>query len=80
MCTFCYHSVMVQWSRYNEHRGGALAVDPGARTYNTNEYVCYVCGITTYRKRIRALRVLVSNGNIYYVDVQVLLNFYWGCR
>ena len=59
VCTFCYHSVMGQWSKYNEHRG-SLLVDPNLRTYNINEYTCYVCGITTYRKRIRALRVLVS--------------------
>jgi len=56
VCTFCYHSVMSQWSRYNQG-GGERVLEPAARTYNINEYTCYVCGIQTYRKRIRALRV-----------------------
>jgi hypothetical protein len=60
VCTFCYHSVMVQWARYNEAKVTAY-VDPNERTYNLHDYRCYVCGITTYRKRIRALRVMVSS-------------------
>ena len=58
VCTFCYHSVMVQWAKYNETRASAF-VDPNDRTYNYHEYRCYVCGVMTYRKRIRALRVMV---------------------
>jgi len=55
VCTFCYHSVMVQWSHYQEVRS---PVSPVCRKYNYNDYVCYVCTIKTYRKRIRALRVV----------------------
>lgn len=55
VCTFCYHSVMVQWSRYQDVRN---PISPATRKYNFNDYVCYVCGIKTYRKRIRALRVV----------------------
>ena len=60
VCTFCYHSVMVQWSRYNESRSSMSYVDPSDRSYNIHEYRCYVCGVMTYRKRIRALRAMVS--------------------
>ena len=56
VCTFCYHSVMVQWTRFNDSK----VMDQAARKYNLNDYNCYVCGVTTYRKRIRALRVQVS--------------------
>ena len=59
VCTFCYHSVMVQWARYNEARSSMAMVDPNERTYNIHEYRCFVCGVMTYRKRIRALRVMV---------------------
>jgi len=55
VCTFCYHSVMVQWSQYQDTRN---PVSPSNRKYNLNDYVCYVCTIKTYRKRIRALRVV----------------------
>ena len=56
VCTFCYHSVMVQWTRFNDSK----VMDQAARKYNLNDYHCYVCSVTTYRKRIRALRVQVS--------------------
>ena len=73
VCTFCYHTIMVQWARYNELGKGALVVEPGQRTYNINEYTCYVCGITTYRKRIRALRVLVRKAEPIFVAKSALL-------
>merc|ERR550519_1555612 len=46
---------MVQWSQYQDTRN---PVSPSNRKYNLNDYVCYVCTIKTYRKRIRALRVV----------------------
>lgn len=55
VCTFCYHSVITQWTRYQECRN---PIPAGVRVYNINDYVCYVCGVRTYRKRIRALRVV----------------------
>lgn len=58
VCTFCYHSVMVQWTQYNEAKSPRSLLEPSERTYNLHEYRCYVCGIMTYRKRIRALRVM----------------------
>ena len=74
VCTFCYHSVMVQWSKFNDSKS---FVEPNQRKYNIHDYNCYVCGITTYRKRIRALRVLVSERNythLQYLFLRVLIS------
>ena len=48
---------MVQWNKFADSRP---PMPIAARKYNINDYVCYVCGVKTYRKRIRALRVMVS--------------------
>ena len=49
---------MEQWQRYQDERS---PVSPSLRQYNVNDYVCFVCHVKTYRKRIRALRVMVSS-------------------
>lgn len=56
VCTFCFHSLMAQWLAYESSPHAEDAVRM-SRRYNTHHYVCYICGITTYRRRVRTLTV-----------------------
>ena len=66
---------MVQWTRFSESKN---PVPVAARQYNINDFVCYVCGIKTYRKRIRALRVVVRIFDLFmcWVCFSKLLHLY----
>ena len=52
VCIFCYHSMMLQWTLHQQTNS--------SEDYDVNNYICYVCGIQTYRKRVRALSKAVS--------------------
>uniref|UniRef100_T1J0M1 Genetic suppressor element-like domain-containing protein n=1 Tax=Strigamia maritima TaxID=126957 RepID=T1J0M1_STRMM len=56
VCIFCYHSLMAQWVAYEMSPHSSERI-PWNRVYNHQNYVCYVCGVTTYRKRVRAVHV-----------------------
>ncbi|GAB6027340.1 hypothetical protein CHUAL_001617 [Chamberlinius hualienensis] len=58
-CTFCYHSLMEQWLAYESSTSKhPQDRNPWSRQFNTTDYVCYVCGITTNRKRVDSIRVI----------------------
>ena len=59
---------MEQWTRYQNEKN---PVSPSLRKYNVNDYVCFVCHIKTYRKRIRALRVMVSVLEFYHIAAKI---------
>ncbi|RWS11513.1 hypothetical protein B4U79_12918 [Dinothrombium tinctorium] len=56
VCTFCYHSLIAQWIAY-ETSSNNEDVDANRRIYNVVNYVCYICGVTTYRNRIKSITV-----------------------
>ncbi|CAL8096395.1 unnamed protein product [Orchesella dallaii] len=51
LCAFCHASLEAQWNVYESQQ----VVPPPNRKYSFQKFICAVCGVETYRKRIRAL-------------------------
>ncbi|XP_076305428.1 uncharacterized protein LOC143222614 isoform X2 [Tachypleus tridentatus] len=56
VCTFCYHSLTAQWIAY-ETSPYPEDSNPWQRQYDTYHFVCFICGITTYRKCTHSISV-----------------------
>jgi ribosomal protein L37E len=55
LCAFCHALLESQWT--NNNQGGSHQPH---RHYNVAKFICAVCGVETYRKRVRALPFQVS--------------------
>lgn len=65
LCAFCHASLEAQWNSFEKRN-----VPTNERYYKTNNFICAVCGVQTYRKRVRALPFKVN------ISEQVSL-LYW---
>ncbi|OXA46931.1 uncharacterized protein LOC110855928 isoform X2 [Folsomia candida] len=52
LCAFCHALLESQW---NAFEGKKEIVTPMQRKYFIRKFICAVCGVETYRKRVRAL-------------------------
>lgn len=68
LCAFCFVSLEAQW---NDYEKSPNKVHPNERTYNLQKFVCAVCGVETYRKRIRALPFQVKLGELKFLKIVV---------
>jgi ribosomal protein L37E len=50
LCAFCHALLESQWNSHEARR-----ILPPQRKYNVHKFICAVCGVETYRKRVRAL-------------------------
>lgn len=57
VCVFCYHTLADQWARYERLSN---KIDPYRREYDTHNFICFVCSVRTYRKRLHLIDVKVS--------------------
>ncbi|KAK3868954.1 hypothetical protein Pcinc_025703 [Petrolisthes cinctipes] len=51
-CLCCFHSLLLQWQKYEKEQ-----VAHYARLYDTYNYTCFICSLKTYRKRLYLLPV-----------------------
>ncbi|XP_050398933.1 genetic suppressor element 1 isoform X3 [Patella vulgata] len=55
-CTYCFHSLLMQWKEYEESKNSADQ-NRWLRKYSVSDFICYVCGKTVTRYKIRRLDV-----------------------
>lgn len=56
VCTYCYHSLIAQWTRYHVSSNPEDR-DPLTRQYNVRQFICFVCGGTAIRKYVRSIAI-----------------------
>ncbi|XP_055890452.1 uncharacterized protein LOC106061017 isoform X1 [Biomphalaria glabrata] len=55
-CSYCYYSLLNQWKDFEELRMPSDG-DRFKRKYRLHDFVCFVCGMTVPRKKLRTLEV-----------------------
>nr|KAG5707517.1 hypothetical protein BaRGS_012021 [Batillaria attramentaria] len=55
-CNYCYHSLVSQWKDFEDSKYPADS-NRWLRKYTVRDFVCYVCGMTVSRRKIRTLEV-----------------------
>ena len=55
-CSYCYHGLFNQWKDFEESKG-LTDKNRWLRKYTINEFVCFVCGTSVARKKMRTIEV-----------------------
>ena len=55
-CNYCYFSLISQWKDFEDSKNPADN-NRWLRKYSVREFICYICGLTVARRKIRTLEV-----------------------
>ncbi|ESO82762.1 hypothetical protein LOTGIDRAFT_155782 [Lottia gigantea] len=56
-CTYCFHSLLMQWKEYEESNN-PTDQNRWLRKYSVSDFVCYVCGKSVEKCKVRTLEVI----------------------